>query len=207
VYAIVSGSGTESWSALAQYFSGGTSPTKWRIDLNFGSMNYYDVDGLLILTNPSGAVRKMRWTYRGRFPGGRICAQRVSSHRFELDGERTGLAYQVAGPESRRIEDTSRDLVYSGTWSPPATPVTPGNYSGGSLHFTVEHGAAVSYTYTASRDHSLYLGTRKAFSAAQVTIAVDSLALRTEQLLIPGEDVLVRVPSAVWPVAYRIPLL
>jgi len=69
-YAIVSGASTESWSPSAQYFSGGTSPTKWRIALNFGSINYYDQFGQLISTNPSGAVRKLRWTYAADFQGG-----------------------------------------------------------------------------------------------------------------------------------------
>src|SRR5258707_12919140 len=37
-YANVSGAQTESWSPVWQYFSGGASPTKWGISLNFGSL-------------------------------------------------------------------------------------------------------------------------------------------------------------------------
>ena len=40
----------------------------------------------------------------------------------------------------------------------------------------------------------MYLGTRKAFSGSQITIAVDNQPARTEDLLIAGEDSLVRVP-------------
>ena len=35
-YTNVTGAATESWSPAWQYFSGGTSPTKWRFTLNFG---------------------------------------------------------------------------------------------------------------------------------------------------------------------------
>src|SRR5439155_8254787 len=50
-YANVSGAQTESWSPAWQYFSGGTSPTKWRISLSFASITYYDQNGNVI-SNP-----------------------------------------------------------------------------------------------------------------------------------------------------------
>src|SRR5215813_9752258 len=37
-YASVSGAQTESWSPASQYFSGGLSPSKWGVSLNFGSL-------------------------------------------------------------------------------------------------------------------------------------------------------------------------
>ena len=51
----------------------------------------------------------------------------------------TGLAYRVAGPGSRRIEDDARDVQYQGTWVEGR-----GNYSGGSIHWTASAGATVS---------------------------------------------------------------
>src|SRR5436190_22547241 len=58
VYANVAGAGTESWHPASQNLSGGTSPTKWSVALNFGSL--VDVNGVTVPTN---AVRKLRWTY------------------------------------------------------------------------------------------------------------------------------------------------
>ncbi|MGH9722013.1 MAG: hypothetical protein ACRD8O_17535, partial [Bryobacteraceae bacterium] len=58
VYANVSGAKTESWSPSWQNLSGGTSPTKWRISINFGSLT--DTNGVPV---PATAVRKLRWTY------------------------------------------------------------------------------------------------------------------------------------------------
>src|SRR5690242_6222964 len=58
VYANVQGAGTESWRPAWQTMSGGTSPTRWRISLDFGSLT--DIHGDTVPTN---AVRKLRWTY------------------------------------------------------------------------------------------------------------------------------------------------
>jgi hypothetical protein len=189
-YANVGGAATESWSPGWQTFSGGASPVKWRITLNFASITYYDQSGAAV-SNPSAAVRKMRWTYAADFQT--AAYQRgefqMAISNWSVTG--TGLNYQVAGKQSRRVEDDCRDLVYSGASG--AWNFSRGNFSGGSIHYTTANGSAVAYTYTAAQNHRLYLGTRKADAGAQISIVVDNQAAWTEDLSIPGEDVLVRL--------------
>jgi hypothetical protein len=95
----------------------------------------------------------------------------------------------VAGPGSRRIEDTAPELVYSGNWSR-----SNGNFSGGTICVTTTQGDSVVCTYRASQAHQLYLGTRRTFSGAQITVAIDQQAATTLTLFLAGEDVLVRIP-------------
>jgi hypothetical protein len=192
-YVSVSDARTESWSPAWRYLSGGTSPSKWRVTLNFGALTGFltstPAPGDLQVSVPTGAVRKMRWTYGAAFQVGEYQRSEfeVSVSNWTVSG--TGLTYLVAGSQSRRVEDDSPDLVYSGVWNQ-----SRGNFSGGSIHDSSSNGASVSCTYTASQNHSLYLGTRNAFNCAQVTITVDNQPARTENLLINGEDVLVRIP-------------
>jgi hypothetical protein len=99
------------------------------------------------------------------------------------------LLYQVAGPGSRRIEDDSSEITYSGGgWSSGI-----GNYSGGSIHWTTTPGCSVQCIYTAGA-HTLYLGTRYLASGGQVSIQVDGNAAISLNLALPAEDVLVRAP-------------
>src|SRR6185295_15619224 len=58
VYGNVTGAKTEHWEPWFQQLTGGTSPTKWRITLDFASL--VDENSVLIPTN---SVRKLRWTY------------------------------------------------------------------------------------------------------------------------------------------------
>src|ERR1019366_1157108 len=81
------------------------------------------------------------------------------------------------------------ELTYGGSWTSSI-----GNFSGGSIHYSTTNGDTVSFTYSAPQSHTLYLGTRKADSCGQVSVSVDSGTAFTVSLLIPGEDVLMRVP-------------
>jgi len=184
VYVNVSGANTESWSPAYQYLSGGTSPTKWTISLDFSSLTDQES-----VTVPTNAVRKLRWTYSADFQVGEYVRSefQVTVSNWGVTG--TGLGYQVAGRQSRRVEDDSTDLVYSGAWQS-----AKGNFSGGSINDTIANGASVSYTYTAPQNHRLYLGSRKGAPCGQVTIVVDGQPAVTEGLFILGEDVLVRIP-------------
>src|SRR5579885_582102 len=56
VYGGVHGSGTEYWSPAWGYFSGGTSPTKWQINLDFS--NLVNTNNQIITTTN---IRKLRW--------------------------------------------------------------------------------------------------------------------------------------------------
>jgi hypothetical protein len=191
-YANVAGAQTENWSPASQYFTGGASPTKWGISLNFGSLMGFltstpgPTDSEVLV--PTTSVRKLRWTHSADFQAGAFVRSeyQVVVSNWSVTG--TNLGYLVAGTQSRRVEDTSLDLLYIGFW----TQSPPQNFSGGSIHYTTTPGASVAYTYTASQNHSLYLGTRKAGVGAQISIVVDGQAAQTENLLL-GEDVLVRI--------------
>jgi hypothetical protein len=184
VYANVSGAHTESWSPGWQYLSGGQSPTRWRIELDFSAL----IDDRNAVV-PTSAVRKLRWTYAADFQVGAYARGefRVALSNWTVTG--TGLAYQIAGSQSRRVEDDSADLTYSGQWNSAR-----GNFSGGSVHYATENGAAVACTYTAPQKHRLYLGTRKAAAGTQISIVVDGQAPVTKSLALAGEDVLARIP-------------
>lgn len=190
VYGNVWGAGTESWSPAWQRMSGGASPTKWRVNLDFGSLT--DEAGAAI---PANAIRKMRWTYAADVQEGAYERSEflVTVSNWQVTG--TNRAYQVAGPGSRRVEDDSRDLTYAGAWT-----ASRGNYSGGSIRLTTSPGASVQWTYRAPRNHTLYLGTRMTATGAAIEIRVDGGAPIAKNLLLPLEDVLFRVrlgePSA-----------
>src|SRR5579859_5207230 len=183
VYGIVKGAQTESWQQWFQLMSGGTSPSQWQVTLNFSTLR--DENNVLI---PMNSVRKMRWTYAADLQTGsyqRTEFQVVVSN-WQVSG--TNAGYQIAGPGSRRIEDTAPQIVYTGTWD-----LGLGNFSGGTIHHTTTPGDSAACTYRASQSHTLYLGTRKAASGAQLTVVVDGGAV-TLDLSLAGEDVLVRIP-------------
>ena len=184
IYGIVNGAQTESWQPWFQPMSGGTSPTQWRVSLDFSAL--HDENNVLV---PMSAVRKMRWTYSADLQAGRYQRtefQAVVSN-WTVNGTNTG--YQVAGPGSRRIEDTAPQIVYTGTWD-----LGLGNFSGGTIHHTTTPGDSTACTYRASQSHQLYLGTRKAAGGAQTTVVVDGGAAMTVDLSLAGEDILVRIP-------------
>jgi hypothetical protein len=184
IYSYTSGAGTLVWDSPAKTLQHGTSPTKWRISLNFGDL--IDRDGRTI---PATKIRKVRWTYaadlqpaaynRGDFA--------VVVSNWTVTG--SGRGYSVAGPGSRRFEDDSQGFLYSGTWD-----ISRGNYSGGSIHHTSAAGASVQYAYTSPQAHTLYAGMRYTGNAATVAMAVDGTSAGSVNLQIPGEDVLVRWP-------------
>jgi hypothetical protein len=189
VYATVYGADTETWTPGSALFSGGLSPTQWQVTLNFSALQgYINPDRTTLVPVPTTNVRKMRWTWSADL-------QAENFERSEFSVAVTGwsvtggnLLYQVAGPGSRRIEDDSSAIVYSGgPWSSEI-----GNYSGGSIHWTTTPGA-LQCSYTAGTDHTLYLGTRYINAGGHITIQVDSNAAISLSLALPDEDVLVRV--------------
>ena len=181
-YTFVSGSRTELWDAGSRQFSGGTSPTKWRVTLPFGSL----ADPVLGAV-PAQTIRKMRWTYAAELqPGAYVRSEfQVVVLNWTVTG--AGRAYAVAGPGSRRLEDSLADAQYSGAWSPGT-----GNFSGGTIRSTIAPGASARFTYQSAQTHALYLVTRFAPNAAVVSVVLDGQAAILFNLAIPGEDVLVR---------------
>jgi len=186
VYGFVSGARTESWSPWSASFTGGVSPTSWQIHLNFASLQ--DKAG-----NPidASAVRKMRWTYAAGWQDGGFQRSEFQVQVTNWTVSGTNLAYAVAGPGSRRIEDDAPELHYTGTWTAWKGPY---NFSGGSISMANTDAAGVSCTYAASAEHQLYFGTRYADTGATIDIAVDGGAAKRMNLRIPLEDRLVRVP-------------
>ena len=197
VYGNVSGLQTELWQPTWQTMSGGTSPSKWHVDLDFSNlMGYLGPDFTTLAQVPTGAVRRMRWTWAAdQKPGSFVRTEfQVAISNWTVSG--TNRTYQVAGPGSWRVEDDSDSLVRQGAWGNSAI----GNYSGGSIRPTETLGASVSYTYTAPGSHTLYLGTRKFLSdsacGAQISITIDG-ATHGESLAFGGqEDTLVRIKIA-----------
>ena len=172
---------TSQWDAAAKLLSGGTSPTKWRINLPFASISDPNLGPI-----PAGSIRKMRWTYSADLqPGAYQRSEfQVVVSNWMVNG--AGRNYSVAGPGSRRIEDDSAEVKYQGTWTRSS-----GNFSGGTIHFTTADSAKMTCTYASDQAHSLYLGTRLAESCASVIVSVDGQAI-TINLVLPGEDILVR---------------
>jgi hypothetical protein len=184
VYGYVAGAKTEVWTPESTRLSGGTSPTKWRVDLEFADLK--DVDDRTV---PMQSVRKMRWTYAADFQRGEFARGEfdVQVFNWTVVGERR--SYKVAGPGSRRIEDDSTELVFTGTWQSAR-----GNFSGGSIRHTTSPASTAQCEYRCPQTHALYLGTRACFNGTQVSISVDGAAAFTRNLKIDGEDVLVRLP-------------
>jgi hypothetical protein len=182
VYTYVSGSRSEQWDALSRLFTGGTSPSKWRMVLPFASL-HDPVLGVI----PASAVRKLRWTYSADLqPGAFVrCEFQVVVSNWTVSG--SGRAYSIAGPGSRRIEDDAGDIIYTGPWSHSL-----GNFSGGTIHVTSANSSSAHCSYTSAQQHSLYLGTRLAANGALISISVDGQSPTTIDLNVPGEDVLIR---------------
>ena len=96
----------------------------------------------------------------------------------------------MAGPGSRRIEDDSAEVSYTGTWMEER-----GNYSGGSIRrTTVERGERRCRVLRRRSAHELYLGTRYCDHGGDDLGAGGRGRLRsTVNLKRALEDVLIRV--------------
>lgn len=184
-YAYVSGAKTEVWTCWWKRFEGGQSPSVWKIELDFS--NLVDVEGQRIPTN---AVRKMRWTYaadmgvgehqRGEF--------RVMVTEWTVIGERR--AYMVAGRGSRRLEDDSPAMEYTGTWTEE-----DGNYSGGTIHWSNQVSATVTFDFKADEEVTLFVGSRITPEGGRLAVSVDGTLRTVYDCRRVGEDALVRIPA------------
>jgi hypothetical protein len=181
--------GSSSWDSPAKTFSNGTSPTKWRITIPFGSLQGTitpDLNGALYNV-PTQNTRKIRWTY-----GADLQAASFQRSEFEVvvsnwtvTGSNRG--YSVAGPGSLRIEDRDAQISYQGNWQEYS-----GNYSGGSIHRTSTAGDSLTCSYSIGVPHDLYLGLRYLGNGALATIQVDGAAVASVNLSLAGEDTLFR---------------
>lgn len=182
VYSYVSGTGSLAWDAPFRMMSNGASPDLWRVEVPFASL--LDEAG-----NPVdwAHVRKLRWTYAAPLSDGAFERQEflVEIDNWQVTGP--NRLYSFAGAGSRRIEDDSSKLEYLGEWT-----FWKGNYSGGSIHFTVEANAEVVCRYFHPREHELILGARALVSGGDVSIEINGGAPLSENFYVPGEDALVR---------------
>ena len=183
-YTYVSGGLTERWDASSKTFSGGVSPSQWQFTLPFSLL----ADPALG-TIPAKAVRKLRWTYSADLQAEQFTRTEFQVVVSDWTVSGSGRAYAVAGAGSRRIEDSSTELRYTGVWAKG-----DGNFSGGTIHSTCASRSSVSCTYTSAQQHSLYLGTRLADSGAAISISMDGQAPITANLNVVGEDALIRFP-------------
>lgn len=183
VYGFVSGARTEVWSPTKQKLSGGASPAKWRVQINFGDLR--DENAVPV---PTQKVRKMRWTYSAALQDGAFARSEFSVRVSAWSVGGSGRTYRVAGPGSRRVEDEDAGLTYGGSWVR-----SKGNFSEGTIRHTTAAGSYVEYSYYSTQSHELYLGTRFAANGAAITVTVDG-STQTIPLAIAGEDVLARIP-------------
>src|SRR5579863_4429864 len=189
VYSYATGAAT--WDAGSQTFANGTSPTTWRVTVDFSGLQGTitpDLSGTLY-TIPTNLIRKMRWTYAADLQVGAFARSEFSAVVANWTVTGTNRTYSVAGPGSRRVEDHEAAVVYRGQWTE-----SRGNYSGGSIHSTSTPGDLLSCTYSAVQVHTLYLGLRYTANGATIAITVDGQAAGSVNLLIAGEDVLFRYP-------------
>jgi hypothetical protein len=197
IYGFVSAGATESWVSPTITLTGGAFPTTYTVSIDFGNLSgYQDVSltGTWMLV-PTNSVRKMRWTWAADLQPGSFARTeyQVVVANWQVAG--TGRQLYVAGPGSRRLEDNSNSVVYSGTWLAPAQ----GNYSGNWIHSTQQIGAAATFTYWQNELHSLYLGTQTVPDGATAQVAINNSTPQTFNLQTLGEQDLIRVPLGVFP--------
>ena len=181
VYTYVQGT-TESWDAPYRLLAGGMSPNKWHTSLVFATLTDPKRGAV-----PVTAIRKMRWTYAAEFQMAAFSRSEFSATVSNWTVTGTGSAYSVAGPGSRRIEDSSAQLLYHGTWT-----LEQGNFSGGTIRSASDSSATVTTTYYSPQPHLLYLGTRMLASGGKIGVSLNGGATGTIDLALPGEDILVR---------------
>jgi hypothetical protein len=186
VYGTVHGAGTESWAPPSALFQCGVSPAAWQVNLDFANLT--DLNGVPIPAANVTNVRKLRWTWAADVQAADFQRSEFSVVVSNWTVTGSDLQYQVAGPGSRRIEDDSTTLTYTGTWVSEI-----GNYSGGSIHSTTAPGSAIACSYVSAFAHTLYLGTRALTGGGQVTVQVDNGTPIVINLALAGEDVLMRV--------------
>ena len=197
--------GPSVWAEPAVLFSGGQFPARYQINLNFGSLSGYYFDAgnnRQDVTIPTTQVRKLRWTWSADLQPNQFQQTEFQVNISQWTVAGTNRQYFIAGPGSRRIEDTDLSVQYSGQWSQPAAlaadssvwPVQSGNYSNSKVHFTATIGDACTVTYSETAAHQLYLGTRFVADASTIGVSIDGLPAANISLVVPGEDVLARIP-------------
>jgi|GEM_PF-425580 len=182
--------GVAVWQEPTATFSGGAFPTTYEIAFDFANlMGTTDNDPDKPQSVPTTGVRKLRWTWAADMQPGSFeqTEFQVTISNWAVSG--SNRQYSVAGPGSRRIEDTDPLIAYVGSWS-----VQSGNYSGSKIHTTSSLNDSFTIAYSETAQHQLFLGTRLLTSGANVSISMDGELLPPLGLFLNGEDVLIRAP-------------
>jgi hypothetical protein len=177
------------WQEPAAVFAGGSFPDQYQVTLDFGNLSGTTDDDSTPQSVPTTNVRKVRWTWAADMQPGEFVQTefQVTVSNWSVTG--TNQLYSVAGPGSRRIEDTDAGVTFTGAWQ-----METGNFSGSKIHYTSEAGDSCATTYTEATPHQLYLGLRRTAGAPVANITVDDGSTQQALLTLPGEDVLVRYP-------------
>ncbi len=200
---------TQVWQEPSAIFSGGQFPSTYQVTLNFGALSgyyyYYDDAGnqqtYPVTQIPTSQARKVRWTWAADLQPGTFEQTEFQATISNWTVTGNNRQYSVAGPGSRRIEDTDSGVQYTGVWSQPRTPgldstlwpLQTGNFSGSKIHFTQTNSDSCSVSYTETAQHQLYLGTCLISPGASITVSVDG-SDQSFSLNLPGENVLARLP-------------
>lgn len=171
--------GAPCWQVPAMPFSGGAFPTKYQVTIDFGALKQSGI--------PTNRVRKLRWTWSADLQASEFQQQefQVAISNWSVSG--TNRQYMLAGPGSRRIEESDTSMSFSADWA-----IESGNYSGSRIRQVTTQGSTCGCTYSESATHDLYLGTRLLANGATVAITIDGLSCPALNTSLPGEDVLVR---------------
>ena len=174
------------WATPFAQFAGGQFPDTYRVTLDFRALKAFR--GI-----PTDRVRKMRWTWAADLQPTSFEQTEFSVKVSNWQVTGSNRAYSVAGPGSRRIEDTDSAAVYSGSWS-QSVGLESGNFSGSRIHVSNSPGDSVSIVYKETAQHQLLLGTRRLASAGAISVSVDGGIPLEDNLYLAGEDILVRLP-------------
>ena len=176
-------------------FANGTSPTPWRVTLDFAALQGTTYSGSVrnALHDSHQSHSQDALDLCGGLAGGQFRAQRIQRGGGELDSDGTNRTYSVAGPGSRRVEDHDASMVFSGSWTE-----VRGNYSGGTIHTTTTPGDSLSCSYQATQSHSLYVGLRYTGTGGVVSISVDGAAALSVN---PGIRAKMRCSATRWEVS------
>jgi len=186
--------GVNAWQYPSATFAGGSFPITYQVTLDFGNLmgttsSVPIISSTALVHVPTTNVRKVRWTWQADLQQGEFAQTefQVTVSNWSVSG--TNQLYSVAGPGSRRIEDTDSDVSFAGDWT-----LQTGNYSDSKIHYTNNTGDSVTITYSEAAPHKLYLGTRRDTSAPLITIIVDDGTPQQTVLTLSQEDVLIRYP-------------
>ncbi len=196
IYGFTSAGATESWATPTATLAGGAFPSQYLVTLDFSNLQGYQDEALnqaawgLVPTN---AVRKLRWTWAADLQAGSYARTefQVLLSNWQVAG--TGAQWYVAGPGSRRLDDTAAILAPAGTTAETVWAVDFGNYYGGSISYAAVVGATASFSYSESAVHELYLGVQRLAGGATISVSIDGDAPQSFDLALPGEQVLVRL--------------